>query len=95
MQERRRTGRLPRQERTFIEHGSGKKETILLDISIGGMRVQLDEAMKVGTPLTLKASILPHAGAFFMAGTVTWVKESSPGVYETGVKFNKVSTIPL
>ncbi|MDD4940766.1 MAG: PilZ domain-containing protein [Candidatus Omnitrophica bacterium] len=95
MQERRKTGRLPRQERTFIEHGSGKKETILLDISIGGMRVQLDEAMKVGTPLTLKASILPHAGAFFMTGTVTWVKESSPGVYETGVKFNKVSTIPI
>ncbi|HOU36981.1 MAG TPA: PilZ domain-containing protein [Candidatus Omnitrophota bacterium] len=95
MQERRKTGRLARHERTFVEHASGKKETTLLDISIGGMRVQLDEELKVGTPLTLRASILPHAGAFFMAGTVTWVKKNDLGAYETGVRFNKVSTIPL
>ena len=95
MQERRRTRRLPRQERTFVEHGSGTKEITLLDISIGGMRVQLDEELKVGTPLTLKASILPHAGAFFMRGSVAWVKTISPGHFETGVTFTKVSTIPF
>jgi hypothetical protein len=95
MQERRKTGRLQRQERTFVERGSGKKEVILLDISLGGMRVQLDEELKVGTILTLQATLLPRAGAFFMRGEVTWVKAAAPGHFETGVKFTKVSTLPL
>jgi len=95
MQERRKTRRLQRGEATFLEYPSGKKATTLLDISIGGMRVELDEEFKVGTPLMLKASILPHAGEFFMAGRVTWVKKNAIGAFETGVKFTKVSTIPL
>jgi hypothetical protein len=95
MQERRKTGRLPRQERTFVEKDSGKKEITLLDISPGGMRVQLDEKLEIGTVLTLQANILPAAGAFFMRGEVSWVKETKPGHFDTGVKFTKVSTIPF
>ena len=95
MQERRKARRLPREERTFVEKDSGKKEITLMDISLGGMRVQLDEELKAGTVLTLQANILPRCGSFFMRGEVTWVKEIGPGQFETGVKFTKISTIPL
>ena len=95
MQERRKAGRLQRKERTVMEQDSGKKEVTLLDISLGGMRVQLDEELKVGAVLTLQANLLPHAGAFYMRGEVTWVKATDPGHFETGVNFTKISTIPL
>ena len=95
MQERRKASRLPRQEKTFVEKDSGKKEIKLMDISLGGMRVQIDEELKVGTVLTLQANILPLSGSFFMRGEVTWVKTVGPGQFETGVKFTKISTIPL
>ena len=95
MQERRKAGRLPHKEKTFIERESGIKEITLLDISMGGMRAQLDEELKTGSSMTLQVKILPHAGAFYVRGEVTWVKPSAPGHFETGIKFTKVSTIPF
>jgi hypothetical protein len=95
MQERRKTNRLPRQEKTFVEKDSGKREVTLLDISLGGMRIQLDEELKIGTVLTLKINIMPHAGAFYVRGAVSWVRVCDPGHFETGITFTKISTIPL
>ena len=95
MQERRKAARLPRQERTFVERETGKKEVSLMDISYGGMRVQLDEELKIGAVLSLKINILPHSGAFYVRGQVLWVKPIAAGSFETGVKFTKISTIPL
>ena len=95
MLEKRKTNRLPHQERTFIERETGKKEITLLDISMGGMRAQLDEELQTGSTMTLQVKILPNAGAFYVRGEVTWVKPSAPGHFETGIKFTKVSTIPF
>jgi Tfp pilus assembly protein PilZ len=95
MQERRKAARLPRQEKTFVDRETGKKEVSLMDISYGGMRVQLDEELKIGDTLSLKINILPRSGAFYVRGQVLWVKPISAKNFETGVKFAKISTIPL
>jgi Tfp pilus assembly protein PilZ len=95
MQERRKAARLPRQERTFVERDAGKKEVSLMDISYGGMHVQLDEELEPGTTLSLKINILPRSGAFYVRGQVLWVKPAPAGSFDTGVKFTKISTIPF
>ncbi|MFA6384057.1 MAG: PilZ domain-containing protein [Candidatus Omnitrophota bacterium] len=95
MQERRKASRLPRQEKTFVERDTGIKEASLMDISFGGMRVQLDEKLQIGGTLSLKINILPASGAFYVRGQVLWVNPVGPGNFETGVKFTKISTIPF
>jgi Tfp pilus assembly protein PilZ len=96
MIERRTAKRLPRGEKTFLDIADQKKEVVLLDISIGGMRYLSNEKPAIGSPLSLKVNILPKAGAFFIKGRVSWVNLSiNPALYEIGVKFTQISTIPI
>ena len=96
MQEKRKAARLLRKEKTFVDQETGRKEVSLIDISLGGMRVLLDEELKIGTTLSLKINILPHSGTFYVRGQVLWVKKTTaPCNFEAGVKFTKISTIPL
>lgn len=98
MQERRRFSRSVSKETASLEHKEGsKQESRLMDVSSSGMRILSDVNIKPGSHLCGKFKILPNSGHFYVCGEVVWVrpaKDPAQG-YEAGIRFNKVSTIPL
>ncbi|MBU0503941.1 MAG: PilZ domain-containing protein [Candidatus Omnitrophota bacterium] len=91
MKEKRKFNRINKKDDAFYHKGDGKKEKcIVLDISAGGMKVALDNKLEPGNSIFGQFQILPGLGHFYICGEVVWVKGR-----EVGVKFNKVSTIPL
>jgi Tfp pilus assembly protein PilZ len=97
MIEKRKNKRLPRGEKTYLDNECENKEIVLLDISMGGMKLLTNEEYKTGAPLGLKVNILPKSGAFFVKGRVVWIKPSivTTALFEVGVKFTKISTITI
>lgn len=98
MKERRKFKRLPKNESTVFQKGDGQsQEGKVLDISTGGMKIVLDNDPKIGSSIIGQFEILPGMGHFYACGEVVWVKpgEGKAKDFEVGIKFNKVSTIPL
>ncbi|MFH1247546.1 MAG: PilZ domain-containing protein [Candidatus Omnitrophota bacterium] len=101
MKEKRKFTRMGAQERKFLQkQGNTTQEIKLLDVSPGGMRILLDNNnLKVGSSIYGQFQILPSWGNFYVCGEVVWVKPSDENKKEdnfiVGVKFNKVSTVPL
>lgn len=100
MVEKRRFSRLQAKEKVFLQKEQGRQEEVmLLDVSPGGMRVLLNDKINVGSRILGQFKIIPEGGPFYVQGEVVWVKPTidmtkQPG-FEVGIKFNKVSTIPL
>ncbi|HAH20510.1 MAG: hypothetical protein A2Y00_04955 [Omnitrophica WOR_2 bacterium GWF2_43_52] len=99
MDEKRKYRRTPAREKAFLKcKENNSHEGELMDVSSGGLRMLSADKVKVGSTLTGKFKIMPQMGSFYISGEVIWVKpmasESNQAVYEVGIKFNKVSTIP-
>lgn len=99
MDEKRKYKRTPAMEKAFLKcKENTPQEGELLDVSSGGLRMLSAAKIKVGSTLTGKFKIMPQLGSFYISGEVVWVKPitdaSNQAVYEVGIKFNKVSTIP-
>lgn len=82
------------QEKAFINMNGDQKEVEILDISIGGMRIETDAAVNQDSEVTGEFRVLPNIGSFFVKGKVVWVVKSAHG-FESGIQFEKVSTVPL
>lgn len=100
MDERRKYRRSPAKEKAFLKsRENNPHEGSLMDVSSGGMRISSDSNIKVGTTLTGKFKIMPDLGNFYVNGEVVWVKplgeEAHQAGYEVGIRFSKVSTIPV
>ena len=99
MEEKRKFRRTPTKEKAFLQDKEQNKprESHLMDVSSGGMRILSDTNIKVGSPLSGQFKIIPTSGNFYVTGEVIWVKPKTEGAqmpaYEIGIKFNKVSTI--
>ena len=98
MQEKRCARRLPSNQRSCLAKEDGNTADVtLVDISLGGMRVLTNEDIAIGKDLTGQFKILPHAGPFYIRGIVAWSKPATDQAhcFEIGIKFIKISTIPL
>jgi Tfp pilus assembly protein PilZ len=98
MQEKRSAKRLPSNQQSSLKHENGNETDVtLIDISLGGMRVLMNEDLAVGKNLAGKFKILPHANPFYIQGIVAWTKPSPDEAhrFEIGIKFVKISTIPI
>ncbi|MFH1338433.1 MAG: PilZ domain-containing protein [Candidatus Omnitrophota bacterium] len=98
MQERRKFNRCKLEQKAKVSTEADREERgMLLDVSVGGMRIMLSKKVEVGSRLTGQFKIIPHLGPFYVQGIVAWiraVKDQGAPYWEVGVKFNKVSTIP-
>ena len=100
MVEKRRFGRLPAKEKVFLRKEEDlQQKVLLLDVSLGGMRILLDNKIDVGSPISGQFEIIPNLGHFYIQGEVIWVKPTVDNPkhsgFEVGIKFTKVSTIPF
>lgn len=100
MQERRKFRRTQAKEKTALESKEGKShEGMLVDISPSGMRIISESNIHLGSQLSGKFKILPNSGNFYVLGEVAWIKpagkDQPQGASEIGIKFSKVSTIPI
>jgi len=79
---------------TYIDLEGEKAEVQVIDVSIGGMRIITDTPLDKEKIIRSEFKILPNMGPFFVKGRIIWTtaKES---IFESGVVFDKVSTIPL
>jgi c-di-GMP-binding flagellar brake protein YcgR len=98
MEERRRFRRTDAKEKALLHGEETRHEGSLIDISSSGMRIIADSEIKIGSPVRGQFKIMPHSGNFYISGEVVWVKaakEPHQHKYEIGIKFTKVSTIPI
>ena len=100
MQEKRKANRLPSSEETFLSKPDSQKAGVkLVDISLGGMRVMMNEDLKTGSELSGQFKILPHSSPFYIKGIVSWSKpcqgKNHSYKFEVGIKFTKINTIPI
>ena len=100
MHEKRKSRRLTTNEESFLAKDDGQKtEVKLVDLSLGGMRVLLNEDLKIGTALLGEFNILPRIGPFYIKGEVVWNKPCQEKKHsyrvEVGIKFTRINTIPI
>ncbi len=100
MIEKRKSNRLTKNEETFISQDKTQKKGIkIIDISLGGMRVMMNEELKIGTILLGQFNILPNDSPFYIKGEVAWSKPSQEenNSYQTeiGIRFTQISAIPF
>lgn len=99
MRERRKFNRLKSLDKALLQEKNRSEQGQLLDISPGGMRILLNNDIKVGSSISGEFKIIPKSGSFYVRGEVIWVKPVSekpkPDSFEIGIKFCKVSTIPF
>ncbi len=101
MRERRKFFRLPSDDNAVLEAEKGSQlQSQLLDVSSGGMRILThNKNIKIGNTISGQFKINPNMGNFYVRGTVVWVtsksETSKTTAYEIGIKFDKISTLPL
>jgi len=100
MREKRKFNRLKSQNKALLKEKDRTEEGRLLDISGGGMRILLNNNIKVGSAISGEFKIIQKSGGtFYVQGEVVWAKQTSketgPGSFEAGIKFLKVSTVPF
>jgi hypothetical protein len=66
----------------------------VLDISAAGMKACLSQAPEIGSEVYGKLEIPYNSIAFFVKGEVTRIDRVA-GIWETAIRFGKVSTIPF
>jgi len=69
---------------------------LLLDISMGGMKIMLDEEVQIGNQLSGKFKLLPSLGPFTVQGVVVWskpMKQDKSERWEVGIKFTQVKAV--
>ncbi len=93
--EKRSAPRLGREESLFVRIVSSGPDVLLEgktvhcsteDLSAGGMRLRLDEAVPVGTVLQLWIKVSDYPGTFLVNGVIRWVREYSPNVFLAGIE---------
>ena len=67
------------------------EEVISQDISIGGLRFESKEDLKLDSPIFLKLGI-PDNDELVLSGKVLWVKRINKESFSYGVKFNDIDT---
>ncbi len=100
MKEKRKFSRISSHDKAVLQEENGSCEARLLDLSPGGMKVLLNNKIRIGSHISGAFKIIPDSGGpFYVSGEVVWVKPSGkkpePASFEVGIKFCKVSTIPL
>lgn len=97
MEERRKFNRLLSQEKANLQKKGISEEGKLVDISPAGMRILLNNSIEVGNSVCGSFRIMPQLGNFYVQGEVVWVKpnNSQSKSYDAGIKFSKVSALPL
>lgn len=95
MKERRKFARLHSQDKAFLQKENKLEEGRVMDISPGGMRVLVSNNIKEGSIITGEFKIIPNSGNFYVLGEVMWARPAKPASFEVGIKFSKVSTVPL
>ena len=57
-----------------------------LDVSAGGLRISLNQAIKIDSVLDVWVTLKEQKRKFFLTGNVRWCNESEkPGVYQIGL----------
>jgi c-di-GMP-binding flagellar brake protein YcgR len=99
MRERRKFSRWSTREKVNFNLKDARQEELVLDISPGGMRVVLDNELKVGSIISGQFKIIANQEPFYVRGEVVWVRRAIDQInrpcYEIGIKFNKISTTPI
>jgi Tfp pilus assembly protein PilZ len=100
MLEKRRFSRLQAKEKVFWRKEEDlQQEVLLLDVSPGGMRILLNDKINLGSRISGQFEIIPNLGHFYVQGEVIWVKPAVDKTkhtgFEVGIKFTRVSTIPI
>ena len=100
MLEKRKSNRLPKCEETFLSKDDGQETGVkLIDISLGGMKVLMNEDLKPGCVLLGQLHILPKTGPFYIRGEVSWSKpcqgKGHSYRFEIGIKFTRINTVPI
>lgn len=94
VKEKRKFDRWELEDKAHIDF-EGKQEHIkILDVSIGGMRITTDFPLEKEKVFNGTFNILPQSRPFFIRGKVVWTVKKD-NAFESGVIFDKVSTIPL
>ncbi|MCD6583468.1 MAG: PilZ domain-containing protein [Candidatus Omnitrophica bacterium] len=95
MEERRKFNRwYVEEEKAVISCAGVREEGKVVDISAGGMKINLSRPVEIGSIIYGEFKILPTIGSFFVRGKVSRVMEKE-GMWEVAVEFEKVSTLPL
>lgn len=94
MEEKRRFNRWDLGKGAHIDLEGERKEIQVIDVSIGGMRIVTDAPLESEKVIKSEFKILPNMGPFFVKGRVIWITPRE-GAFESGIVFDKVSTIPL
>lgn len=70
-----------------------KKKAMSRNISLGGIKLLMDEAIPVGSRLDLSLRNNPAAKACLVKAEVVWVKASieNQGYFDAGLKFNEIN----
>jgi len=81
-------------EKSAISCAELEGEVDVLDMSAGGMRISCSKPLAIGTVVYAELRIIPQIKPFFVIGKVTRIIPRD-NVYDTAIKFDKVSTIKL
>ncbi|MCM8773905.1 MAG: PilZ domain-containing protein [Candidatus Omnitrophica bacterium] len=81
-------------ENTQFDYKGRKEEMRILDISVRGMKILTNSPLEKFTSINCEFRILPNTAPFFVKGKVIWTAPKDSG-FESGIEFEKVSTIPL
>ena len=76
---------------SFNDNKPQIKEVITQDISVGGLRFESKEELKLDSLILLKLGI-PDNGELVISGKVMWVKRINKEMFSYGVKFNGINT---
>ncbi len=100
MEKNRKYNRLKTEKSVSLRNEGRQIEVSLLDISPGGMRISSNTDLKINSCVLGQFKVLPDLGPFYVHGEVVWIKPAieqpaTSSGFEAGVKFHKVSTIPL
>jgi hypothetical protein len=76
---------------SFNDNKPQIEEVISQDISIGGLRFESKEDLKLDSLILLRLGI-PDNDEFVLSGKVLWVKRINKELFSYGVKFNDIDT---
>ncbi len=76
---------------SFNDNKPQIKEVITQDISVGGLRFESQEDLKLDSLILLKLGI-PDDAELVISGKVMWVKRINKELFSYGVKFNDIDT---
>ncbi len=94
MDEKRKFSRCDLSEKTHLSLKDRKEDVEIQDLSTGGMRVVTKHALDKEESFSGEFKVLSNIAPFFVKGKVIWSTQKG-NIFESGLAFSKVSTIPL